>query len=155
VGTSFSLEPKGSPELYVTDVRIGDRSYYEDGTFRLSDWKEPIRITFATSAATVSGTVVWPEGQKKIRAAAVLVPDAPRRRTLYVYRQGGVDESDKFKIVGVPPGTYKLFASDLLSENGWRNADVISKYEDAGIPITVTANSSLTGLQVRAVDLGK
>jgi hypothetical protein len=154
-GGSFLLEPHAAPELYVVDLKVGERSFYEDLTFRLSESNEPIQIVFATSAATVSGTIVWTDGQKKMKTAAVLVPDAPRRRSYFVYRQGNADESDQFKIVGVPPGNYRLFASDLISVNGWRNADIVSKHENMGIPVVVTANSNLTGLQVPVVDLGQ
>jgi hypothetical protein len=155
LGASYSLFPTMPSGLYVADFRMGDRSHYEDGTFRLSESNEPIQIVLSSSTAAVSGTVIWPNGQKGAKTVAVLVPDAPLRHNHYVYKQANTDESDQFRIIGVPPGNYKLFACDATLANGWRNVDVISKYEDIGIPVTVTASSNITGLQVTAIDLGK
>lgn len=136
-------------DLFVTDIRSGARSiYFDDAVISVGlDSSDPIEITTRLGGmATIQGTV--PTKGKTGRL--VLVPDAPRQNNLLLYRSLAIKSSDAFifTMSEVPPGTYKLFASEWLPFDAEKDPEFIIRHAHLGATVTVNSGASLKDIVV-------
>lgn len=73
---------------------------------------------------------------------AVLIPDQQRDRR-NAYRFSIADQNGHFTLRVIPPGNYKLFAWEDLEPGAYYDPEFIRKYEDVGMPITVSESAAL------------
>ena len=71
----------------------------------------------------------------------VLVPDVRLRQRSDLYKSASTDGSGRFRIMGVTPGDYKLFAFDAVDDTAWEDPDFIRTYEDRGKTIHLDEGS--------------
>jgi hypothetical protein len=67
------------------------------------------------------------------------MPDAPdlRRRT-DLYKSTNTNEMGQFSFRGIPPGSYKLFSWDSVSEGIWFDKDFLRPVEARGSVIGIS-----------------
>jgi hypothetical protein len=131
---------EGVKTIYVKSVHLGREDAL--GTFRLSS--ESPRILDAaltTESGSLQGVAISRAGDPAANVTVVLVPASARKRmTLY---QSVVTGSDgKFRMQGIPPGDYKVFAWDDIETGAWANAEFIRPYESRGRAVRVSENSN-------------
>ncbi len=141
-------------DLYVSDIRQGSRSVYDDAAITVgSETADPVEIIVSTGTATVSGTV---QMDKTTSAKIVLVPEPPRRQNFNLYKSMDTFQprTATFGFKGVAPGTYKLFAFAFegLEFESLKDAEKIpefmSQFESRGVRITVNAGATLTNIRI-------
>jgi len=81
-------------------------------------------------------------------STVVLVPQAGRRQNPALYKTVRSDADGRFTLSSVPPGAYKLFASQSIPPGAYQNAEFISKYDERGTTVIVRSG------QVSAANLG-
>ncbi len=139
------------PDGYVADVRQKDRSVFDGGVSVGADIPEPLELVLRTQGGTVTGTVFDSTLIRPFaRATVVLVPDDPRRHNLALYRTTASLPDGTFTLSGVAPGSYRLFAWQVVTAGAWENAAFMRRYEEHGVPVVVDQNATKTGFRLIA-----
>jgi hypothetical protein len=145
----YALRVSGLPgSAYVRAARSGSRDVLEQFVSVQYDNTAPLDLDLAFDGGQVTGRAIGTAGQAA-DATVVLVPAALRHRP-DLYRVVFADANGQFAIAGIPPGAYKLFAWESVDTNAWMNAAFMSRYEEFGVELTVSANAKITS-QVRVI----
>jgi hypothetical protein len=137
----FTLQT--TTDVYVADIRQGQKSVYEDGTIVVSkDAPLEVDVTLARPGGVIRGVVRDATGKPVESAEIRLIPDGRRRENPLLYRQGTSDVEGRFSIQGAAPGSYKLFAWSNIPRGIERNARFMQSFEQFGKAVTITAASS-------------
>ena len=111
----------------------------------------PIEIMIGTDGGTATGTVLDSSGRPFTNATVALVPDAPNRTHAELYRNDTTDSDGNFKLTGVPPGNYRVFAWEWASPDSWQNADFIRGYEGSGKNVQVSPSGKVEKIQLNVI----
>lgn len=106
------------PDAYVSDIRQGQRSVYNEGFIRSNPSDSPIEIHVDTRGGTITGAVRDALNQPAKQVVVVVVPDAPLRANSLLYKRATTDGSGEFSVRGVAPGEYQLFAWTIAPPQG-------------------------------------
>jgi hypothetical protein len=107
-------------------------------------------ILVSMNAGSLDG-IVLDNTQKPFQdATVVLVPDAPRRQRFDLYHAVGSDASGRFRLNGLAPGNYRIFAWDDVPADAWQDPDFLRTYEDRGRPVAITEGSN-QNLELRLI----
>jgi len=88
----------------------------------------------------VSGSVV--DSTKPVENASVaLIPGASDRRDLY--KTAITDAAGRFRLTGIAPGDYTLFAWSDVPNSAWLDPEFIKQYEDRGKPLHIEEGSAV------------
>ena len=79
----------------------------------------------------------------------VLIPEAQGNR-LDLYRVTNTDEKGRFSIRGAAPGTYRLFAWDVLDANAYLDSKLVGRFLDNSMVVDVT-ESSITDATLKVI----
>jgi hypothetical protein len=140
----YTVQVSGLPaNSYVADIREGGVSIYDSGLRVTSGAPAEIEVHVASKGATLEGTVMNAVKMPAENATVVLVPAAPRRGNPALYKMGRSLAQGAFRLSGIAPGDYKLFAWESIPPTAYMNAEYLAQYENRGIPITIGAGSSL------------
>lgn len=114
------------------------------GTAQISG-ESDIEIIAASDGAVLDGLVKNAAGEPMSGAIVALVPESSLRNRGDLYRTATSDQSGKFVLHGIAPGTYKLFAwMDAEGIAPFRNAQFMKKYEELGKEIEFTRSQHAT-----------
>jgi hypothetical protein len=149
---TYRVNPSPLPDAFISDIRQGDQSRYSDGVILVSAKdSESIQIIFTPSSARIAGVADLADGKFGTDTTVVLVPDAPFRKTTARYRIARADENGNFKMTGLAPGAYKIFAWEGAFPSSWLNDAFLSQYEEKGISVEVMPAGDVSGLHVRSI----
>ncbi|MBI3406272.1 MAG: carboxypeptidase regulatory-like domain-containing protein [Acidobacteria bacterium] len=126
------------PPSYVKEVRVGGQNL-GDGPihFGLGQNIESCEVIVASDAAEISGTATDKDGQPGFGATVVLIPTEEKRRISgRLYRTTTVDATGQFRLTGVVPGNYVVFAWDDFEEGGQYDPEVLQRNGAQSIKIT-------------------
>jgi hypothetical protein len=143
------------PNAYVSDIRVGQDSVFNDAILRVkTEPLESVEIILGSGGGTVQGEVRIPSPTAP--GKVILVPAAPRRQNASLYKQELLTAgTPEFRFSNVPPGQYTVFALANLPAGAEMNAEFMSKYEQFGESITVTAGSVVrvpAGMVVKVIE---
>jgi protocatechuate 3,4-dioxygenase beta subunit len=131
--------PAGS---YIKSMRLGNADVLNDGLHLTGPAQGLLEIVIGANAGNVEGSVSNVGQQAVPSATVVLVPDPRFRRRSDLYKVVTTDNSGRFRMTGVRPGDYKLFAWENIESGAWQDPAFIAAYENAGRPIHVYEGSS-------------
>src|SRR5579859_8799 len=122
----------GTAELSPSDV---DLSHGAGGIFEL---------VASSAGGKIEGVVLDDKQQPAAATTVVLIPEsaAPERNELY--KKVGTDQNGRFTLRGIPPGNYKLVASEDIEPDLYRDPAVMASLEKLGKAVTVYENSTET-----------
>jgi hypothetical protein len=140
--TSTTLPP-ALENAYVKSVRLGDADVLNDGLNLSSSIRDPLVITIGTNAGAVEGRVVNGGKQPAAAATVVLIPEN-RHRFRIAHRYAITDADGRFRISGVAPGEYKLFAWEQIEKGAWQDPEFVRDYESTAKSVRVEEGSRLT-----------
>lgn len=126
--------------LYVKSMRLGNTDISADGRFDAAPGVGPLTIVLRGDSGSVSGVA---------RPAAAWIPmrivAAPQGATagrLDLLRTVEPEAGGKFRIDGLAPGEYLLFAFQSADDDLTANADFRKLLEDKATAVTVIANGT-------------
>jgi hypothetical protein len=141
--STYSIVPSGIPaNSYVADIRSGAVSVFDNGLAVGDRPPGPIDVFVSSGAQSVRGVVRNAEGKPVVSAIVVLVPPPARRQNALLYRTFLTDAAGSFALNNIPPGDYKLFAWQSLSNTAYMNAAFMAKYESRGRAITLAGGGT-------------
>jgi hypothetical protein len=125
------LVPPALENVFVKSIRLNGRDILNVGFQADGPVRGSIQIVLSLNGGTVEGRVL--DDEKPVpNVIAVIVPSAARRRRGDLYKYVLTDDSGHFRITGVAPGDYKLFAFERVEEGAWQDPEFIRLFEDRG-----------------------
>jgi protocatechuate 3,4-dioxygenase beta subunit len=121
---NISPNPEGTFEKSVT---LGDKDFLFKRIEIPPGSDAPLNIVLSSNTATVEGQIDAGAADGK-RAGILLAPAGKFHTLLRLYHIATADDTGKFKIKGVAPGKYKIFALEKIAPSFYRNpesADVL------------------------------
>uniref|UniRef100_UPI0015D77E11 hypothetical protein n=1 Tax=Nevskia soli TaxID=418856 RepID=UPI0015D77E11 len=67
----------------------------------------------------------------------VLIPDTPNRSSHELYKTATLDQYGHYKITGVTPGSYSLFAFQNVERGIWEDPDYLKNIEKQGVAVSL------------------
>jgi hypothetical protein len=131
------------PNFYISSVKLGNVDV-TSGLHLTSAPQPPLDVVISPNAGIVEGTVLDSTGRSVSAATVVLVPESSRRSRSDLYRAASSDTAGRFRLEGIVPGNYKVFAWEGIEENSWQDPDVLRIYEDQGKALRITDGSRET-----------
>jgi hypothetical protein len=143
--STFAVPP-ALQDVYVKSIRIGTEDALNGGVLIGSSFRGEVEIVLGANGGAIDGVVIDSRQQSAPNAVVVLMPDAPalRRRT-DLYKSTNTDESGRFILRGISPGSYKLFSWDSANEGVWFDPDFLRPMEARGrvVGISEGKNASI------------
>jgi hypothetical protein len=128
--------PPQLQNMYVKSVRVGGTDALTERIHVDRASPESIQIVLAPGGRVV-GQANDEKRQPVPNVTVALVPDLARRGRPELYRSTTTDISGRFQFRGVPPGSYKAFAWEIVERDIWQNPEFIRSIEDRGVLIEI------------------
>jgi len=121
------------PNAYLKEVRFGGVDVL-GGAFRLAGVEmDRLDIVVGGQPAQLDGVVTDERLQPAANVRVVLVPDHRERSDLF--KTTMTDASGRFRLSGLAPGDYKLFAWEAIELNSWFDPEVLKQFDRKGTPV--------------------
>jgi hypothetical protein len=108
--------------MFEKSVRFGDKDFLYKRIEIPAGSNAPLNIVVSSNTATVEGEV-QAEGADSKRAGILIAPVGKLHTLLRFYYSVLADDSGKFKVSGVAPGKYKVFALEKIAPGAYRNPE--------------------------------
>jgi protocatechuate 3,4-dioxygenase beta subunit len=133
----------GTPSLvpllqnaYIKSIRLGGADVLSDGVRLNFAPQEPLEVVIG-SGAKLSGTVINDKRESVINATVALVPAASRQR-IDLYRTTTSDKDGRYKMQGIPPGSYRAYAWEDVERDAWQDPTFLSLIAGRGTTVQVS-----------------
>jgi hypothetical protein len=148
----FKLALNGvPPNMYIKSMRLGGANVLTEGLHVKGASDNALEIVLAPATGVVAGEVADPRSGGMPNVVVALVPDLPELRNVTTYyKSATTDFNGRFRLNGVPPGDYKLFAWEYTPPDSWQSTDFIRPYENSGKRVRVEAGGNQEGIQLTA-----
>ena len=100
----FATESDATADWFVKSMLVGGREAGEAG-INVNGGVVDMEMVASASGAVVDGVVADQKGEPAANAVVVAVPEARLRGRLDRYRKTVSDQSGRFTLHGIPPGT--------------------------------------------------
>jgi beta-lactamase regulating signal transducer with metallopeptidase domain len=130
--------PAELQNAYVKTIRLNADDGL-NGTVNVTAQPGPLEIVLALNGGALSG-VVNERQQPAANSIVVLVPATRSRTDLYRALATGGD--GRFRMQGIPPGDYKLFAWDYVENGAWFDAAFMRTHESAGKAVRIAEGNN-------------
>jgi hypothetical protein len=135
---SFRVAFRGlPPDSYIKSIRMGNADVLDGGLHIDGPPQNSLEIVIGAQGGRVSGTVVGARQDPLPNRTVVLVPDVRLRYRSDLYKTATTDSSGRFRLQGITPGDYVLFAWDNVATGAWQDPDFVRGYEIRGKPIHI------------------
>ena len=140
------------PEQYTVELLGLPDGYYLKGTSSGSDEQPGGRIDLRHAAGSISvlvaagstvvGSVSDHEHQPAPGVNVVLIPALQNGQVLEGYKSVATDREGKFRIGGLAPGTYEVFAIEGIEPNTYVDPDFLASVQDYSQSVTLQDRST-------------
>jgi hypothetical protein len=136
--------PEALANMYVKSARLGGQDALSGGVLIGNETRTEFDVVIGTNGGIVDGVVLDSRLQPVPNSVAVLIPAsvALRDRT-DLYKSVTTDETGRFKLRGIAPGDYKVFAFDYAEPGIWKNPDFIRPLESRSKSVSVSEGSNV------------
>jgi hypothetical protein len=122
---------------YVKSMRLGAQDVLTEDMVIRSDTTEPLHIVVSTRGGILEGDVRADSSKEAGPANVLAAPDGKYSHVLSFYVVSNADEKGHFKLKGLTPGRYKLYAFETLEYCSWCDPDFLKPYASQGEPVQV------------------
>jgi protocatechuate 3,4-dioxygenase beta subunit len=116
-----------SAEIFEKFVRLGDKDFLYKRLELPPGSDAPLNIVLSSNAATVEGEI---DAGK--RAGILLEPVGQRHTMTNFYYSAIADDQGKFKVSGIAPGKYKIFALEKIATANYRTPEAADALDGLG-----------------------
>jgi hypothetical protein len=154
---NLAVRPPGPPNFqvpsslqraYVKSIRLGDFDVLNNGLRLQGAPAGRLDIVIGTAPGVVEGSVFHDGQTAGPGVTVVLLPDI--RRRIDLYKTTTTDPSGQFRIDRVPPGDYRAFAWQEISDGAWQDPDFMQEQEARGTPVRVVEGNP-TSIRLTAI----
>jgi hypothetical protein len=142
-------EGSATSDWFVKSVAAGGRDVSESG-FNVGSGMPALDLVASTNGASVEGVVTNAAGEPVADAVLVAVPEARFQRLPDHYRKAASDQSGHFRVRGLPPGDYTIFAWESVEGEAYFNSDFMRSYEGRGKVLHVSEGERVS-LQLKVI----
>ena len=136
------------PGGYLKSIRLGTKDVLTEDMVLSGKTTVPLSIVVSTQAASVEGQVISSTGEPVMKAAVLLAPEEKFRNVTSFYRVAHSDEKGFYKMIGVTPGKYRLYALGELDPSYIQDSGLLKPLDRFAVPIelkeSVTSKQNLT-----------
>ena len=130
------------PDGYVKSIRLGNADVLSDGLHMSGPPQGLLEIVIGSNAGKIEGAVADTRQRPLANRTVVLVPDIRSRQRSDLYKVVSTDNAGRFRMQGITPGEYKLFAWEDVESGAWQDPAFIGPFENAGKPIHIDEGTS-------------
>lgn len=130
--------PRGS---YLKSVRYGDKDV-SFAPFEIAGADNAISIVVSTNASKIEGEVDSANGDAS-RAGIIVAPVGRLHDFARFYYGAAADDEGKFKLEGLAPGKYKIFALEKMAPAGFGNPEAADQLGSLGEDIELVEGKTL------------
>ena len=138
----YRLFPSIPPDLYASAARLGTENIL-GRPFEIGPDSGPLILELGGPGAQVEGVVSARDGAVADGAQVILVPRIGLREDQSSYKTATTDELGRFRVSGIRPGPYTVFAFSEIERNAWLNATFMAPHLPRGVPIDVDDNERI------------
>jgi hypothetical protein len=120
---------------YIKSMRLGDQDVLTEDMVIRSSTTAKLKIVLGTKAALIEGDVT--QGDAPVHATVLVAPVEKYRHVTSFYRPISSDDKGHFKMAGIRPGEYKLFAFEDFDPQSIQDPDFLKPFESKGVPVTL------------------
>jgi hypothetical protein len=139
----YLIEATPPEGFYVKAIRFEGRDLPGQSLTISGPTQGPLEVVLSSKGGEVRGKTSVPVSM------VVLVPEG-ERKPLHLYRTTVAGFDGTFSLSAIVPGNYKLFAWESLEPFGYFDPEVIKRFEEQGVAISVSESSS-QDLQLRSI----
>jgi hypothetical protein len=129
--------PAPLQSVFVKAIRLGNLDVLSQGLHINGPVEGQLEVVIG-KAGEVRGRVIDAKQQPVINVTVAAIPDASLRSRPDLYKRTRTDAAGVFRLYGVAPGEYKLFAWEQVEEGVWLDADFLRPVESRGRTVRVT-----------------
>jgi len=132
--------------LFDKSVRLGDKDFLLQRLEIPPGSDAPLNIVLSSNSATVAGEVDTggsDAGSTVKRAGILLEPVGKLHTFTRFYYSALADDDGKFKLTGVAPGKYKIFALQKIAATNYRNPESGDLLDALGEELDVTEGAKI------------
>jgi len=122
--------------MYVKAIRLGNMDVLSQGLHINGPLEGQLKVIIG-KAGQVSGRVIDARQQPVVNVTVAAVPEATLRSRPDLYKKTRTDGAGRFRLFGVAPGEYKLFAWEQIEDGIWLDTDFLRPFENRGKTVRV------------------
>jgi hypothetical protein len=120
------------PNTYIKSIRLGAKDLLTNTLHIEGDIEGQVQILIGTDGGVLEGKAFNDQQAPALNATIVLVPELPLLHRWDLYRNVATDLNGRFKLSGIAPGDYKVFAWEEVEENRWTDPQFVAPNEFRG-----------------------
>jgi hypothetical protein len=132
-----SLLPAAFENVFVKSVTLDGKDLLNEGLRLEAAPRRDLQIVISANGGVIEGRVVDAGAITRANVKTVAVPSSPRRSRGDLYKFVSTDDEGRFKLTGLAPGEYKVFAFERVEEGAWQDPEFIRLFEGRGVAVRV------------------
>ena len=144
-------DPIGS--VFVRSIRYGSVEVLNEGLrMATNNPDQRLQIVLALGGK-LSGVVANERNEPMANVKVALIPDFAYRQRDDLFKSAVTDASGNFKMQGIAPGEYRVFAWEDIVDGGWQDGELLRNVEARGKSVRI-AEGGQTAVELVAIPRG-
>jgi hypothetical protein len=139
---------------YLKSMRLGDQDVLTEEMMITPETTAPLNIVLSTRGGTLEGDVKTDSGVEAPRVFVLLAPSGKYSQVLSFFDVVFSDQMGHFKLRGLTPGKYKLYAFEKLQWGVWQNPEFLKPYETLGEAVEISEGAN-PSKQLRLISVAR
>src|SRR5215471_11961239 len=138
----YSVDVELKNDAYLESLRLGTRDILEAPLHVEGPVQGELDVVIRQNGGSIEGTVLTGARREAApHATVVAVPQGPKSGRTDLFKVASADSSGHFRLRGLAPGSYEVFAWEEIESNAWTDPDVLRSYAGFARLITVEDGS--------------
>jgi hypothetical protein len=145
---SYRLHVDGVSNTYIKRIRVGEQDGPEAPFDIIPGAAGELTVFLSPNAGVIEGSVKNAKDEPAPSVLVTLIPEASRRTRLH--KIAITDQNGHFKIEGIIPGEYKIYAWEQIEEGSYEDPDFMKAHESEGEKVSIKESTHET-MQLRVI----
>jgi hypothetical protein len=129
-------------DSYVESIRFGEADVLDGGLHLSGPTDASLQVVIGANAGALEGSVLDSLNQPLGNRTVVLIPDGRLANRTELYKNVSSDASGRFRMHGLTPGDYNLFAWEDIQPGAWQDPDFMRNFGGRGTPVHVNEGTN-------------